>query len=57
MSFNAMTYYICLSHCQGLRRITVTSFTLAIKTCLKTCLPSDALRQITADEQPVVFIP
>ena len=60
MSFNTITY---LSHCHGLRRNTVTWFTLAIKTCLKTVLPRDTLLQITLlrgyiqlNEQPVVFM-
>ena len=61
MSFNTITY---LSHCHGLRRNTVTWFTLAIKTCLKTVLPRDTLLQITLlrgyiqlNEQPVVSMP
>ena len=64
MSFNAIKYYIFINHCHELRRTTVTRFTLAIKMCLKTCLPRVNLRQITLlgsyilpNEQPVVCIP
>ena len=53
-----------INHCHGLWRTAVTYFTLAIKICLKTCLPRVNLRQITLlrgymhpNEQPVVFIP
>ena len=59
----SIKYYICLNHCHGLWRTTVTWVTLAIKTCLKTCLPHVHLQQITVlrgyihpSEQPVVFI-
>ena len=47
MSFNTIASYVCLNHCHGLWRTAVTWFTLAIKTCLKTCLPRVNLRQIT----------
>jgi len=60
----SMQYNIAffINHCHGLWRTTVTWFTLAIKICLKTCLPRVNLRQITLlrgyihpTEQPVVF--
>ena len=48
MSFNAIKWYVFLiNHCHGLWRIRVTLFTLAIKICLKTCLPRVNLRQKT----------
>ena len=64
MSFNAITFFVfCINHCHGIWRTTVTWFTLAIKICLKTCLPRVNLQQITLlrgyihpNEQPVVFI-
>ena len=46
MSFNTIKYYGYLNHCHGLWRPTVTWFTLALKTFLKTCLPRVNLRQI-----------
>ena len=58
MSFNAITYYVCLNHRHGLWRTIVT---FAIKTCFKTCLPRINLLQIPLyiypNEQPVIFIP
>ena len=64
MSLNIIKYYVCLNNFHGLWRTTVTLFTLAIETCLKTCLPRVNLRQITLlrscihlNEQPVIFIP
>ena len=65
MSFNATKYNVFLiNHCHGLWRTTLTWFTLAIKICLKTCLPRVNLRQIILlrgyihpNEQAVVFIP
>ena len=65
MSFKAIKYYVFfINHYHGLWRTTVTWFTLALKTCLKTCLPRVNLRQITLlrgyihpNEQPVIFIP
>ena len=47
MSFNTLTYYVCLNYCHVLQRTTVTLFALAIETGLKTCLPRINLRQIT----------
>ena len=65
MSFNAIKYYVFfINHYHGLWRTRVTWFTLAMKICLKTCLPRVNLRQITLlrgykhpNEQPVIFIP
>ena len=58
--FNTLKYYVCLNRCHGLWRTTA----LAIKTCLKTCLPRVNLWQITLlrgyihpNEQPIVFMP
>ena len=56
--------FLYINYCHGLWRTTVTLFTLAIKICLKTCLPRVNLRQITLlrgyihpNKQHIVFIP